>query len=152
VIGGGFRITPPYDPVTAAGANVSVNTNMRVSDVYWKVRAIRDFGDDARVKAYALCDRDRNGRISTVQNHVDVPDVGTYSATAHCRGPKKVVSGGFKVRPLGTPGSAMSTGLFPWVSLSAPLPGNDGWKATVHNGIGPLPDGKLTVYAYCQVP
>ena len=152
VIGGGFRITPRYDPATATGANVSVNTNMRESDVYWKVGAIRDAGDDARVKAYAICDKDNNGRIRTRTDHVDVPDVGTYTATVHCRGLTKVVSGGFKVRPLGTPGSAMSTGLFPWVSVSAPLPSKDGWTATMHNSIGPVPDGKLTVYAYCQLP
>jgi hypothetical protein len=151
VSGGGFKITPRYDPATATGANVSVNTNMRESDVYWKVRAIRDSGDDARVKAYAICDKDANGRVRTVRHSVDVPDVGTYTATAHCRGLTKVVSGGFKVRPLGTPGTAMSTGLFPWVSVSAPLLSKDGWTATIHNSIGPVPDGKLTVYAYCKL-
>ena len=153
VIGGGFKISPAYDPGTATGANVSVNTNQRVSDVYWRVRAVRDSGDDATVRAFALCVRDRgNGKIVTVHKSVDVPDVGTYTATAHCHGLTKVVSGGFKVRPVGTPGSSMATGLFPWVTISAPLLSKDGWTATMQNTYGPVPDGKLTVYAYCQTP
>jgi hypothetical protein len=151
VIGGGFRITPRYDPGTASGANVSVHTNMRLRNAYWEVRAIRDFGDDARVRAYVICDRDSRGKIRVERDSVDVPDIGTYTATARCGGATKVVSGGFKVRPRGTPGSSMTTGLTPWVSVSAPLPSKDGWTARVHNEIGPLPDGKLTVYAYCQL-
>ena len=39
----------------------------------------------------------------------------------------------------------------PWVSVRAPLPSKDGWRATIHNDIGPVPNGKLTVYAYCML-
>jgi hypothetical protein len=153
IIGGGFRVSPAYDPSAGTGANVSVNESRRLNDVYWRVRAIRDGGaGDAHVRAYVLCERDSKGRIYDRRASVAAEDVGRYTATARCRGQMKVVSGGFKVRPLGTPGSAMSTGLFPWVSVSAPLPNKDGWTATIHNSIGPVPGGKLTVWAYCKNP
>jgi hypothetical protein len=150
VIGGGFRVSSPYDPATASGSNVSIDTSKRLNDQVWLIGATRDFGPETSVVAHAFCERDFRGRVRSASGSVSAEDVGTYTASADCPAGTKVVSGGFRARPLGTPGSAMTTGLFPWISVNAPLPRKRGWTATIHNDVGPLPGAVLKAFAYCK--
>ena len=150
VIGGGYRVVSPYDPATATGANVSIHTSRRLTEQVWLVGATRDFGEEADVVAHVFCERDWATNVRSARGSVPAEDVGSYTATADCPEGTKVVSGGFKARPLGTPGSAMSTGLFPWISVNRPLLHKTGWTATIHNSVGSLPGARLTVYAYCK--
>ncbi len=150
VIGGGYSVISPYDPLTATGANVSIHTSRRISEQVWLVGATRDYGEEATVVAHAFCERDFRGPVRAATASVPAEDVGAYTAVADCPDGTGVVSGGFKARPLGTPGSAMATGLYPWISINAPLPRKTGWVARIHNGIGPLPGATLTAFAYCK--
>ncbi len=150
VVGGGYRITPHYDTNTDTGANVSVHMSKRRNQQVWEVGFTRDFGEDATVIAHAFCQRDIGPNVRSASDSVAAEDVGRYTAVADCPNFAEVLSGGFKAEPVGTPGSAMSTGLFPWMSLNGPLPQEDGWAATVSNDVGPLPGAELTAYAYCK--
>jgi hypothetical protein len=150
VIGGGYSVEPRYDPTTATGGNVAVDTSKRRNEHVWTVGATRDFGDSASVVAHVLCERDFRGQVVQRKASVGAEDVGQYTAVARCPRFRRVVSGGFKAEPLGTPGNAMATGLYPWVSRNAPLPGKRGWLVTLHNDVGPLPGATLTAFAYCK--
>jgi hypothetical protein len=150
VIGGGYQIRPSYDPVTDTGANVAVHTSKRVGDHYWEVGAIRDAGADAEVVAYAFCEADFFGDVRRETATVSADGAGAHLAVARCPGLRRVVSGGFEARPLGTPGSSMTTGLFPWISVNGPTPRRRGWAARVHNYIGSIPGATIKAYAYCK--
>jgi hypothetical protein len=152
VTGGGYMILPPYDPATATGSNVSVHTSRRIGRETWLIGATRDFGEESTVIAFAFCERDIRGPVSFAKESVDAEEVGQYSATAVCPAGEEIVSGGFRARPLGTPGSAMTTGLFPWISANGPPPDKSSWLATIHNSVGSLPGAKLTAFAYCKPP
>jgi hypothetical protein len=148
--GGGWYVPAPYNPEDGSGARIAVHTSVRITKRSWLIGATRGDGFAGDVVAHVFCDRNWRGTIAERKESVAADDIGRYSATAKCPRWTRVVSGGFKVRPLGTPGRVLTTGLFPAVSVNRPLLSNRGWTATVHNGAGPLPRGKLTVYAYCS--
>jgi hypothetical protein len=149
VIGGGYEVVSPYDPQTASGANVSIHSSRRIRQQQWHVGAIRDYGNDAEVVAHSICERDIRSPVRFVRESASVEDIGRHRVIARCFADWKAVSGGFEVRPVGTPGSSLSTGLPPWVSINAPLPRRLGWGATLHTAT-PTPGATLDVWAYCK--
>src|SRR5690349_11652493 len=123
VIGGGYSVAPEYDPATATGGNVAIDESKRYNEHAWQVGATRDFGENASVLAHVLCERNFRGTVVQRRGTVAADNTGQYTATARCPIGRRVVSGGFKATPLGTPGNAMATGLYPWISRNAPLAG-----------------------------
>jgi hypothetical protein len=122
VVSGGYAVAPPVD-------SFSVNLNKRTSARTWKAHGV-NYGSDAKLKAFALCQRKGTSQISQRSETVVLAGPGTDTAVAECPRGSHLVGGGFK-------GYA--------VDDSRPL-GRRKWETHWNPG-GP---GSITSYAECE--
>ncbi len=122
VVSGGYAIAPPVE-------SFSVELDKRTGARTWKAHGV-NYGSDARLRAFALCQPKGESQISQRADTVVLAGPGTDTATAECPKGSHLVGGGFK-------GYA--------VDDSRPL-GRSKWEAHWNPG-GP---GSITSYVECE--
>lgn len=122
VVSGGYAISPPVN-------SFSVDLDKRTSARTWKAHGL-NYGEDATLEAFALCERKDESQIRQHANTVVLAGPGTDTAVADCPTGTHLVGGGFKGLP---------------VDESRPL-GPKKWEAHWNPG-GP---GSITSYAECE--
>ena len=138
VIGGGYSIRPPADPVAGTGSTLDIVANLRLSRRAWLALGVGDEESDGKLTAFALCEPDRRGAVREVAKRVPVDETGTRHATATCPQGTRVVSGGFN-----------------WFGASASIyeskpASTDSWRAALEVFDAPDSDAFLRAIAYCK--
>jgi hypothetical protein len=137
VVGGGYAIRPPRNPVTDSGSTLQVLRNARGTKRSWKVLGVGERPSDGKLTTYALCERDNRGAISSVSERAPL-HLGTNKLSVSCPRDARAVSGGFDW--FGAPGAV-------YESRSG---GNRTWRASVEAADQPDSDSFLKVIAYCK--
>lgn len=137
VIGGGFAIQPPRNPATDSGSTLHILQSSRASERTWKLFGVSELSSDGELTAYALCERDRRGGVSSVSERLSLEE-GSNELAASCPRGKRVVSGGF---------SWFGASANPYESRPG---GRRAWRAGVEVFGAPDADGFLKVIAYCK--
>jgi hypothetical protein len=136
-IGGGWAVQPPRDPATDSGSTLGIVQNARASRRTWKLFGVGDLPSDGKLTAYALCERDRRGAVSSASQRLPLHQ-GNNELAASCPRGKRVVSGGFSW-----------FGALALVYESRPG-GRRAWRAGVRVVGPPDSDSFLKVIAYCK--
>jgi hypothetical protein len=143
VISGGWKVDPPYAPMTMKApqqkGEIAVDASKRVKSRIWKVHGGND-GRPTDLIAYAICEKANFSAVQQVAEKVDTPSTDSYSAIAECPPSTHVVGGGFQVKP------DESGADLPFVSANRPASATQ-WKATqITNYL----DSSLTSFAECE--